>query len=408
MSKLAARGIVVVSINYRLGVFGFLAHPELSKESPLGISGNYAVLDQIEALKWIKSNIAAFGGDPAQVTIDGQSAGGLSVMYLLTSPLARGLFAKAIAQSAYMVSMPSLKGEQQTACLQRRVRHQDLATSCMHRSIAAIARDDPPISCPWLWAMTGYIPWATIDGHVFKEQMVDAFNRGDAGACALDGRLYPEAKSARLRILAPPVPDSAADYEKTIRERYLDLADDFLKIYPSTDMQESILGDDARRALFLDGGAAGEETNGHRRAGLSVHVGPSLIPRPTKRACTPSMPANCLMCSGPSTRRRRYGRKSKRRRTSCKFSAAMTDYWTSFVRTGKPAAAGAPAWPAYDTTEAYMHFAATPEASTHVLPGMYKLNEEVVCRREAEGLTPWGWNVGLSSPPLPPQSPSCK
>ena len=107
--KLAERGVVVVSINYRLGILGYLAHAELSAESPPEISGNYGLLDQIEALRWVKRNIAAFGGDPANVTIAGESAGALSVMYLMASPEARGLFAKAIAQSAYMISTPELK-----------------------------------------------------------------------------------------------------------------------------------------------------------------------------------------------------------------------------------------------------------------------------------------------------------
>jgi para-nitrobenzyl esterase len=107
--KLAERGVVVVSINYRLGALGYLALPQLSAESAEGISGNYGLLDQIEALRWVKRNIAAFGGDPANVTIAGESAGGLSVMYLMASPPARGLFAKAIAQSAYMISTPELK-----------------------------------------------------------------------------------------------------------------------------------------------------------------------------------------------------------------------------------------------------------------------------------------------------------
>ncbi|MCE1247549.1 MAG: carboxylesterase family protein [Firmicutes bacterium] len=97
--NLSKKGVVVVTINYRLGPLGFLAHPLLSKESPKGVSGNYGLLDQIAALKWVKSNIAAFGGDPGNITIFGQSAGSRSVTLQLISPLSSGLFHKAIAQS---------------------------------------------------------------------------------------------------------------------------------------------------------------------------------------------------------------------------------------------------------------------------------------------------------------------
>ena len=96
---LAKKGVVVVTANYRVGVLGFLAHPELSKESAASVSGNYGLLDQMAALKWVQDNIAAFGGDPERVTIAGQSAGGMSVHYLIASPLAKGLFHRAIVQS---------------------------------------------------------------------------------------------------------------------------------------------------------------------------------------------------------------------------------------------------------------------------------------------------------------------
>jgi para-nitrobenzyl esterase len=109
--KLAARGMVVVTANYRLGLFGFLAHPDLSAESPHHVSGNYALLDQIAALNWVKANIAKFGGDPANVTISGQSAGSYSVGFLMTSPLAKPLFAKAVGFSGTVADFRLGAGE---------------------------------------------------------------------------------------------------------------------------------------------------------------------------------------------------------------------------------------------------------------------------------------------------------
>jgi para-nitrobenzyl esterase len=115
-AALAARGIVVVTINYRLGPFGFLAHPELTAESPDHASGNYGLLDAIAALKWVHSNIATFGGDPNLITIAGQSAGAALVLDLDVSPLANGLYARAIAESGAGLNLPTsdLKTAEQT------------------------------------------------------------------------------------------------------------------------------------------------------------------------------------------------------------------------------------------------------------------------------------------------------
>ena len=98
-ARLAQKGVVVVTLNYRLGAFGFLAHPALAAESPHHAAGNYGLLDQIAALQWVKRNIARFGGDPSRVTIFGESAGGMSVGSLIASPLAKGLFQRAILES---------------------------------------------------------------------------------------------------------------------------------------------------------------------------------------------------------------------------------------------------------------------------------------------------------------------
>ena len=104
--NLARRGVLVVTINYRLGVFGFLAHPELSAESSRGVSGNYGLLDQIAALQWVRTNISRFGGDPGNITLFGQSAGATDIGVLMTSPLAKGLFHRAIAESGTVNSSP--------------------------------------------------------------------------------------------------------------------------------------------------------------------------------------------------------------------------------------------------------------------------------------------------------------
>ena len=98
-TRLAARGVVVVTLNYRLGRFGFFAHPALTREAGGGPTGNWGLMDQLAALKWVQHNIAAFGGDPAKVTIFGESAGGASVNRLMTSPAAKGLFVQGIAAS---------------------------------------------------------------------------------------------------------------------------------------------------------------------------------------------------------------------------------------------------------------------------------------------------------------------
>ncbi len=114
---LTRHGVVLVSINYRLGVFGFLAHPELTKESPHHSSGNYAILDQIAALRWVRKNIASFGGDPRNVTIIGQSAGAMDVGTLLVTPESNGLYSKAIAESGGPIApsptLPTLHEEEE-------------------------------------------------------------------------------------------------------------------------------------------------------------------------------------------------------------------------------------------------------------------------------------------------------
>lgn len=403
-AHLAGRGLVVVSINYRLGVLGWLAHPELSKESPVGVSGNYGLLDQIEALHWVQRNIRSFGGDPANVTIAGESAGALSVMYLMAAPPARGLFARAIAESAYMISTPELKKASfgSPSAEESGVK---LADALHAPDIAAMRATDAEklaLAAP----AAGYAPWGTIDGHVLIRQLVDVFDRGEqAPVPMLAGFNSGEIRS--LRALAPQAPANAAAYEATIRAQYVDLADKFLRLYPSDNMPESLLattrdalyGWTAQRLVrkqaalgqpaflyFFDHGYPAADAaglHGFHASELPYVFGtfdgtPPLWPK------IPAAPQERML------------------------SNAMIGYWTSFARTGKPQAHDASDWPAFSPSGAYMAFKEAPQPSDHLLPGMYEFMEETVCRRRATGDTAWSWNVGLWSPKLPAQQAQCK
>ena len=392
--RLAERGVVVVSINYRLGVLGWLAHPELSAESRDSVSGNYGLLDQIRALTWVKDNIAAFGGDPANVTIAGESAGALSVMYLMASPLARGLFAKGIAESAYMISTPVLKtaaygapaAEQAGVWLMNQLKQSNLAAM----------RAMPGDSITAAAVAVGYGPWGAVDGHVFPDQLVNVFDQGkQARVPLLVGFNSGEIRS--LRSLAPTMPASAAEYESIIRERYGDLADEFLRLYPSSDLQESVWAT-TRDALYgwtaerlarkqsalgvpaylyeWDHGYPAADT-----AGLhAFHASELPYVFDTFGGTPPLWPKN------PDT----AGEHA--------LADALGDYWTSFAKTGHPQARNAPDWPAFAPDNSYMRFGATPSPDRNLMPGMYDLNETVMCRRRASGTLPWGWLVGVAAP----------
>ena len=402
-ARLAGRGVVVVSINYRLGVFGYLAHPELSAESIKGVSGNYGLLDQIEALKWVQANIAAFGGDPANVTIAGESAGGLSVMYLMASPLAKGLFAKAIAQSAYMISTPELKraahgapaAEQAGLALGAALKAPSIADL---RGLPAQALSDAS-------AKVGFSPFGAVDGLVLPAQLIEVFDKGrQANVPILAGFNSGEIRS--LLILAPPEPASPAAYEATIRERYGDLADDFLRLYPKSDMRESILAT-SRDALY--GWTAERLARSQTALGQASYL--YLFDHGY-----PAMDALGLHAFHASELPYVFGNRDRtpplwprlpKTSDEAALSDAMVDYWTSFARDGRPAAAKAPAWPAYTPGGAYVRFTDKPRVENNLMPGMFTLNEAVVCRRHAQGSLAWNWNVGLASPVLPPPASGC-
>lgn len=402
--EFAKRGVVLVSINYRLGVLGYLAHPELSKESRDDVSGNYGLLDQIQALKWVRENIAAFGGNPRNVTIFGESAGALSVEYLLASPRARGSFDRAIVESGYLFTMPELRtrrGEEFPA--------EDigawLSGKLQAPNIAALRAMDARKLVEES-AKAGYVPYGTIDGKILPRQLVDTLDRGEQARVPLIAG-FNSGEIRSLSFLAPPLPASRDAYVEGIRAQYGDLADAYLRLYPASgDLAQRGL-DSTRDAVFgwtserlvRKQAAVGQPAYlyyfSHSypsadAAGLTgFHASEVPFVFGTITATPPAWPA---IPDTPAERR---------------LSAAMLDYWTSFARSGKPSSASAPAWASFGARSGFMNFAEAPRASTDFMPGMYALHEQIFCRRRAAGGQSWNWRTGSTAPVLPPQAPDC-
>jgi para-nitrobenzyl esterase len=394
----AARGVVYVSINYRLGVLGWLALPELSAESPHSVSGNYGLLDQIEALKWVQKNIAAFGGDPGNVTIMGESAGGVSIAFLLASPPARGLFHKAIGESLGLYSLPELKAakhglpsaEQIGAFTEKAVGAADLkALRAMDAKALTLAA-----------AKGGFRPGGTIDGSVLPGQLVDIFDsKEEAHVPVLAG--FNAGEIQTLMRFLPALPASSEAYESEIRKRYGDLAPEFLRLYPASDVKASMMAA-VRDAIFGWGAmrlvrdeAAAEEPSylyffdhdypaAHARLLHAFHA--SELPYVFGHVGGAPLIENWPQPVGPKEKA---------------LSDAMIGYWSSFARTGVPKAKGQPDWPTYEPGKATMHFADKPEVSTDLMPGMFSLNEEVMQRRRSAGDQSWMGNVGVAAPVIP-------
>jgi para-nitrobenzyl esterase len=236
--RLAARGVVVVSVNYRVGIFGFMAHPELTAESPQHASGNYGLLDQLAGLQWVKRNAAAFGGDPDNVTIFGQSAGAAAVTYLFASPLARGLFARGICESFGFAnkSMTVLAdAEKSGVALGEKVgatKLSDLRQVSAEKLLETRMAMSPIVDGFFLPAN----PYAVFaEG---KEAPVPLL----AGWNADEGATFPHAKTL-------------AGYQDLVRKKYPDIADRLLSLYPATNDDEarSANKDMVRDSLFAWG-----------------------------------------------------------------------------------------------------------------------------------------------------------
>lgn len=398
---LARQGVVMVSLNYRLGVLGYLAHPELTAQSPNASSGNYGLLDQIAALRWVREHIASFGGDPDNVTVFGESAGALSAIELMVSPLARGLFHKVIAQSGYLVSNPHLtqrrfglpSAHEVGEALVRQLGANGIAQL---RQMGAQALAEQA-------AAAGFDPQATIDGWVLPRQIVECFDRGEQAAVPLIAG-FNDGEIRALRFFLPPLPETAADYEAQVRRIFADLAPRYLEQYPAAQIEESALA--AARDAFY-GWSAERLVRSQETLGFPSYLYYFAHSYPAQEALR-------LEAFHASELPYEFGRigaeegwpalwpKPPYEPAERALSAAIMSYFTSFARTGSPKAPGAAPWSRYGEEQAYLEFRAEPRAARRLHPGAFELHEEVIARRRAAGTQHWYVNVGLASPPVPP------
>jgi len=232
--NMAAKGIVTLTVNYRLGIFGFLAHPDLTKESAHHASGNYGLLDQHAALKWVQENIAAFGGDPKRVTIAGESAGSISVFAQMASPLSKDLIAGAIGESGAMIHptmAPISLADGEKKGLEFATKIGITSIDSLRQLSAVQLLDDS-----YKNGMGG-VP-ATIDGYFLTELPVTTFKNGkQAKVPLLVGWNSAEIPYQALLKTEAPTPEN---YMKAVQAIYGDKTSEALKLYPGSTTQEVI------------------------------------------------------------------------------------------------------------------------------------------------------------------------
>jgi len=346
--RLVQRGVVVVTINYRLGVLGFLAHPALTEESPEHASGNYGLMDQQAALRWVRRNIASFGGDPRRVTIFGESAGGLSVHSHLASPLSLGLFHRAIAESgAYSLAQPSLsQAEAQGQVVAERA-------GCTDQTAACLRATPVETLLPALMVST-VVP--DVDGLVLTQTIGESFASGQfnrvpvmEGSNHDEWRLFvalsfdlvtgPLAPEQYIDAIAATlgVPSTTAEFLAS----FYPLAN-----YPSPDLALSALGTDAIFAC-----------NSRKVARLlSQQVTTYAYEFADEDAPQLFLPPVSFPYGSAHASELQYlfGLRStvmapELTEEQRQLSEAMVSYWTSFARTGSPNQFDEPFWDAYDS-----------------------------------------------------------
>ena len=346
--NVAREGVVVVTMSYRLGVFGFFAHPELSSESPHRASGNYGYMDQVAALKWVHANIAAFGGDPARVTIAGESAGSASVSALMASPMAQGLFAAAIGESGAVLgrTSSSLANAEQTGVT--------FANAAGAPSLARLrslsAHELLTLSTDV--GMPRFLP--IVDGAFFPESPETIYAVGKQAQVPLLAGWNSEESSGRT-VVPDPTPELfAAALDRIFGAR----ASEALAAYGGTDAKDvARAATDLASDQFIAYGTW-KWLDEHSRTGQPVYryyfsrARPPLAIPATDPTAAPASPWASIPRGAPHSTEIEYALGNLSRNAvyawmadDQKVSATMMGYFVNFIKTRSPNGPGLPTWP---------------------------------------------------------------
>lgn len=379
--NLARKGVVLVSIAYRVGQLGFLAHPDLSAESPNHVSGNYGLLDMIAGLQWIQKNIAAFGGDPNKVTIFGESAGGIAVSMLCASPLAKGLFQGAISESGGSFGSPRLTtfpGENLKRLADAERAGKAYLDSAKVSSIAELRK----LSADKLPAGRGLgMAWPIIDGYVIPD---DQYKLYEAGRFNDTPILVGYNSDEGASFMPARTPE---EYIASVEKRYGPFAEKLLKAYPiGSGTVPKTARDLMRDAAF------GWHTWSWARLQAKIGKFKAFYYYFDQH---PDFPIDSPKAGHGSPHGQDVGfvfqhlnpSSPEATKTDQAISETMATYWTNFAKYGDPNSEGVPAWPAFsDANPVVMYFSQTPHTGPVPSAGSLKvLDAYFSWRRTPEG-----------------------